>query len=108
MTLKELVNDIECTISKNPDTEIKGIAYDSRKVKEGYLFVAIKGFETDGHKYIDSAIKNGAAAVLGEEDINGDFAYVRVKDSRRALAICGAQFYNHPERKLKIIGITDL
>lgn len=106
MTLKELVNDIECTISKAPDTEIKGIAYDSRKVKEGYLFVAIKGFETDGHKYIESALQNGAAAVLGEEDINGDFAYVRVKDSRRALAICGAQFYGHPERKLKIIGIT--
>ena len=106
MTLKELVNDIECTISKNPDTEIKGIAYDSRKVKEGYLFVAIKGFETDGHKYIESALKNGAVAVLGEEDIKGNFVYVKVKDSRRALAICAAQFYDHPERKLKIIGIT--
>ncbi len=106
MTLKELVNDIECTISKNPDTEIKGIAYDSRKVKEGYLFVAIKGFETDGHKYIESALKNGAAAVLGEEDIKGDFAYVRVENARRAIAICAAQFYAHPERKLKIIGIT--
>ena len=106
MTLKELVNDIECAISKNPDTEIKGIAYDSRKVKEGYLFVAIKGFETDGHKYIESALKNGATAVLGEEDIKGDFPYVRVGNSRRALAICAAQFYGHPEKKLKIIGIT--
>ncbi len=106
MTLKELVNTIECEISKNPNVEIKGIAYDSRKVKEGYLFVAIRGFETDGHKYIESALANGAVAVLGEDDINGDFTYVRVKDSRRALAMCGAQFYGHPERKLKIIGIT--
>ncbi len=106
MTLKELVKNIECEISKPGEIEIKGIAYDSRKVREGYLFVAIKGFETDGHKYIESAIKNGAVAVLGEEDIKGDFTYVRVKNSRRALAMCGAEFYSHPERKLKIIGIT--
>lgn len=106
MTLKELVKDLKCTVSESPEIEVKGIAYDSRKVKEGYLFIAIKGFETDGHKYIDSAIKNGAAAVLGEDDINGDFTYVRVENSRRALAVCGAQFYDHPERKLKIIGVT--
>ena len=106
MTLKELVKDLKCTISKNPDIEIKGIAYDSRKVKEGYLFIAIRGFETDGHKYIESAVKNGAVAVLGEDDIKGDFTYVKVDNSRRALAVCGAQFYDHPERKLKIIGVT--
>lgn len=106
MTLKELVKDLKYEVSGNSDLEIKGIAYDSRKVREGYLFIAIKGFETDGHKYIDSAIKNGAAAVLGEDDIKGDFTYVRVEDSRRALAVCGAQFYDHPERKLKIIGVT--
>ncbi len=106
MTLRELVKDIEYKVYGNDEIEIRGIAYDSRKVKEGYLFIAIKGFETDGHKYIESAVKNGAAAVLGEDDISGNFTYVRVKDSRRALAICGAQFYDHPERKLKIIGIT--
>ncbi len=106
MTLKELVKDLKCEVSENSEIEIKGIAYDSRKVKEGYLFIAIKGFETDGHKYIDSAIKNGAVAVLGEDDIKGDFTYVRVENSRRALAICGAQFYDHPEQKLKIIGVT--
>lgn len=106
MTLKELVKDIDCKISGNPETEIKGIAYDSRKVQEGYLFVAIKGFETDGHKYIESAIKNGAVAVLGEEDISPECTYVKVNDSRKALALCGAQFYDHPEKKLKIIGLT--
>lgn len=106
MTLKELVKDLKYEVSGNFDLEIKGIAYDSRKVKDGYLFIAIKGFETDGHKYIDSAIKNGAVAVLGEDDIKGDFTYVKVENSRRALAVCGAQFYDHPERKLKIIGVT--
>ena len=58
MTLKELLKNIRYEISGNDEIEIKGIAYDSRKVKEGYLFVAIKGFETDGHKYIESALKN--------------------------------------------------
>ena len=106
MTLKELVKNIECKISGNAEIEIKGIAYDSRKVQEGYLFVAIRGFETDGHKYIDSAIKNGAVAVLGEDDIACGVPYVKAKDSRKALALTSAEFFDHPERKLKIIGLT--
>jgi len=106
MTLKELVKNIDCEIFGNAETEIKGIAYDSRKVQEGYLFVAIRGFETDGHKYIESAIKNGAVAVLGEDDIKCECAYVKAKDSRKALALTSAEFFDHPERKLKIIGLT--
>jgi UDP-N-acetylmuramoyl-L-alanyl-D-glutamate--2,6-diaminopimelate ligase len=106
MTLKELVKNINCTITGNPETEIKGIAYDSRKVQAGYLFVAVKGFETDGHKYIESAVKNGAAAVLGEEAAACGCTYVQTEDSRKALALCGAEFYGHPEKKLKIIGLT--
>ena len=96
MTLKELVKNINCTITGNPETEIKGIAYDSRKVQEGYLFVAVKGIETDGHKYIESAVKNGAAAVLGEEAASCDCTYVQTEDSRKALALCGSEFYGHP------------
>ena len=106
MTLKELVKNIDCKISGNSEIKIKGIAYDSRKVQEGYLFVAIKGFETDGHKYIESAIENGAVAVLGEEDITPQCTYVQTIDSRKALALCAAEFYDHPEKKLKIIGLT--
>lgn len=106
MTLKELLKNIRYEISGNDEIEIKGIAYDSRKVKEGYLFVAIKGFETDGHKYIESALKNGAVAVLGEDDISCECTYVKTPDSRKALALCGAEFYDHPEKKLKIIGLT--
>jgi len=106
MTLKELVKNIDCEIFGNTETEIKGIAYDSRKVQEGYLFIAIKGFETDGHKYIDSAIKNGAVAVLGEDDITCGCTYVKAKDSRKALALTSAEYFDHPERKLKIIGLT--
>ncbi|MBQ8808264.1 MAG: UDP-N-acetylmuramoyl-L-alanyl-D-glutamate--2,6-diaminopimelate ligase [Clostridia bacterium] len=106
MTLKEIIKDIKATVIGNVDIEIKGIAYDSRKVQEGYLFVAIKGFETDGHKYIESAIKNGAVAVLGEDEVECGCTYVKAQDSRRALSVCGAAFYNNPEKKLKVIGIT--
>ena len=106
MTLKDILKNIDAKIEGNGDVEIKGIAYDSRKVKEGFLFVAIKGFETDGHKYIESAIKNGAAAVLGEEDIKCSATYAKTSDTRRALALCGAEFFDHPEKKLKIIGLT--
>lgn len=106
MTLKELVKNIDCEIFGNPEIEIKGIAYDSRKVKEGYLFIAIKGFETDGHKYIESAIKNGAVAVLGEDDIKCECTYIKAKDSRKALALTSAEYFDHPEKKLKIIGLT--
>lgn len=106
MKLSDIIEDIESVVTGNKDIDIKGIAYDSRKVREGDLFVAVKGFETDGHKYIDSAIKNGAVAVLGEDDIKCECTYIRTKDSRRALACTAANFYEHPERKLKIIGIT--
>ena len=106
MILKDIISALNANVSGTTDIEIKGIAYDSRKVEKGYLFIAIKGFETDGHKYIDSALKNGAVAVIGEEDLSLDCTYIKTDNSRRAMAICAAQFYNHPEKKLKIIGIT--
>lgn len=106
MTLKDIIKDINAEVSGNTDIEIKGIAYDSRKVEEGFLFVAIKGFETDGHKYIKSAIEKGAVAVIGEECGEYDCAYVKTENSRKALALSAAAFYDHPERKLKIIGLT--
>ena len=106
MKLKELTQKLNAEYFGNTDIEISGIAYDSRKVKPGYLFIAIKGFETDGHKYIESAINNGAVAVIGEDDIACSCAYVKTPDSRKALAVCGAQFYGNPHKKLKIIGVT--
>ena len=106
MKLSNLISDIKKKIIGDTEIEISGIAYDSREVKPGYLFVAIKGFETDGHKYIESAVKNGAAAVIGEEEISCGCTYIKTDNSRKALAMVGAAFYGHPERKLKIIGIT--
>ena len=79
MKLKELLKDIEVLEQTAPDElEIGGVRYDSRAVKPGDVFVAIVGFETDGHKYIDSAVKNGAAAIVCQIRPEGDVPFVRV------------------------------
>ena len=106
MKLGKIVQSISQNIGSAANIEITGIAYDSRAVKPGYLFIAIRGFETDGHKYIQNAIENGAAAVIGESDAACDCPYIKCEDSRRAMALAAAEFYGHPERRLKIIGIT--
>lgn len=99
-------------ISKN--LEILGVDYNSAEVKEGHLFTAVKGVKTDGHKYIEAAVKSGAAAVVCEdltayEKYSKEFprvAFFCVKNARRALAMVSKCFYNNACDKLKIIGIT--
>lgn len=88
--------------------EIKGLAYDSRQVKPGYLFVAIRGHEQDGHQYIPDALRNGAVAIVAEEfeDVDGDFIKIRVPDSREALSKMAVGFYENPCKNIDIIGIT--
>jgi UDP-N-acetylmuramoyl-L-alanyl-D-glutamate--2,6-diaminopimelate ligase len=85
-----------------------GITDDSRQVKKGYMFVAVKGLNFDGHDYIPDAIKNGATVVVGERDekLPDGIEYVRVKDSREALGKYASEFYGNPSKKLKIIGVT--
>ncbi len=100
-----------------PDVPITGIAIDSRVVKPGNLFVAMKGGTADGHDYIDKAIANGAAAVVGERDMAqiaklrdlsqiGNLTYLRLDDSRQALTWLAAAFYDWPGRHLTVIGVT--
>lgn len=96
------------------DLEIHGIQYDSRKVQRGDLFVAIKGALADGHRFIDVAVSNGAQAVVIENDavlpdsffMHAGVAKIVVGDTRRALAIISGNFFGHPARKLKLIGVT--
>jgi UDP-N-acetylmuramoyl-L-alanyl-D-glutamate--2,6-diaminopimelate ligase len=86
---------------------IKGITDDSRKVKKDFLFVAIKGLTVDGHMYISDAIKKGAKAIVGEEDLKFDKVnYIKVKDSRKELGILASEFYGNPSRNLTVIGVT--
>jgi UDP-N-acetylmuramoyl-L-alanyl-D-glutamate--2,6-diaminopimelate ligase len=88
--------------------EIGGIAYDSRRVRPGDLFIAIRGEKDDGHRFIPAAAEKGAAAVLGEDDFTGALPvpYFRVENSRAALALLAAAFLQNPSRDLILIGVT--
>jgi UDP-N-acetylmuramoyl-L-alanyl-D-glutamate--2,6-diaminopimelate ligase len=89
------------------DILINGISFDSRLVMPGYLFVAIIGNSVDGHEFIPDAIQRGALAIVGEKE-QGELPvpYVRVEDSRQALAWLAASFYGNPGRKLTVVGVT--
>jgi UDP-N-acetylmuramoyl-L-alanyl-D-glutamate--2,6-diaminopimelate ligase len=109
MSLLTLFSDTPINIlsGKPDDTRIAGLAMDSRHVLPGYLFVAIKGSLSDGHDYIRDAIRRGASAVVGEK-LSDDFSvpYIRVENSRQALAWIAAAWYGNPGRKLTVIGVT--
>lgn len=109
MKLVEVLTGIDYTLIKgSKDLEISEIQYDSRSVKNGDLFVCIEGYATDGHKYIDSAYKNGASVIIIGKDVEDlpECTVIKVSDSRKALALAAANYYDHPADKLKVIGIT--
>lgn len=114
MKLRTILNGLEELKAKgNLDEEITSIAYDSRKVKEDGVFVAIKGFNVNGHDYIAQAVQKGVKAVVvqdGEKikksDFNEDTVIVVAPDTRIALAKMSANFFGNPTRKLKTIGVT--
>ena len=90
--------------------EVAGIVHDSRKVVPGALFVAVRGYHSDGHQFISQALQQGAAAVVAEElPVAADVAEApvfSVPDSRAALALLSAAFYGHPSQRLALVGIT--
>ncbi len=108
MKLYELLQGVEeYSIKGDKNTEITNIAYDSRKVREGSLFICIKGFVSDGHDYAIQAVNSKAAAVIVERDINiSGVTEVLVKDSRKALAVVSGNFFGKPFLKLIMIGVT--
>ncbi len=94
------------------DIEITDIVFDSRKAKRGSLFVCVVGSSNDGHDFAEKAVENGAAFVIAEKPLDLSVPLLvlgettRVQDSRQALALISAAFYNHPAREVKVIGIT--
>lgn len=109
MRLEYITKIIQPLTIKGPQTcEIEGIAYDSRQVKPGYLFVALHGAQRDGADYISDAIQRGAAAVLSEhyDAARRDVTIIQVEDARRALAEIACAFYSQPSHSLEMIGIT--
>ena len=114
MNLKSILIGIKGLKAKgNLDLDISSIECDYRKVTQGSLFVAIKGYEVDGHTFIGKAIENGAKAVIFEqgadykEFINyKDVTFIMAPNTRFALSLCSCNFYDNPSKKMKVIGIT--
>lgn len=110
MKLEELLKKIPVTqIVGSQEINITGVDIDSRKVKNGHLFMAMKGTQTDGHAFIPAAISNGALAILCEElpdDKSDAVTYIQVTDSESAVGKIATAFYGHPTEKIKLVGVT--
>ena len=107
MKLKELLQGIHVLESNaNLEMNIEAVAYDSRKVTEGSLFVAITGFASDGNRFIPMALEKGAAVVVTAKKPAQDVPYVLVDNDRYALAMIGTNFYGHPAKSMTMIGVT--
>ena len=107
MKLSEILQDLDgVRFHADESMEIIGLENDSRAVEPGFAFVAVRGFETDGHKYIPQAVERGAAVVICEEAPTVEVPYVLVPDSRKALARTACRFYGDPSSKMTVIGVT--
>lgn len=109
MKLEWLARNIGCPVpvSGTWDVDIKGLAYDSRQVKPGFLFIAVPGRQQDGAAFIDDALKRGAAAVIGESSLAlRHVPYLQVPDARMALADVACAYFAHPSAALDVFGVT--
>ena len=107
MKLRELLKDIEIVkLSGDLEQEITGVVYDSRETRAGNLFVAMEGYETDGHRFIPMARERGAVCVLCQKAPEGEGDYVLVPNSRAALARLGRNWYGDPAASMTVIGVT--
>ena len=107
MKLKDLLKNIDVIASTaDMDTEISGISYDSRKTQPGDLFVAVKGFQADGHRFIPKAMELGAAVVLCQDAPEDGVPCVQIADCRRGLAFASRELYGNPASEMKVVGFT--
>lgn len=122
MKLSKLLRQVTYRVIKGTeDTDIRAVRCDSRLVEPGDVFVCIRGYETDGHRFLSEAIRKGAAAVVVQENCPGcqeqgacpgcrrmaeEITALAVADTRRALALMAASYYGHPAKELRVIGIT--
>lgn len=109
MKLSKLLEKLEYTVlAGNTDMEISTLVYDSRKVQKDSVFVCISGSVRDAHEFIPDVVKNGAAAVIVEKDVTPveGVTYIKVEDTRLALAYMSAAYFDYPAKKIKTIGIT--
>ena len=108
--LKDILYNVSLmAIEGDREIEVSGLAFDSRKVRAGFLFVAIKGLTVDGHEYINQAIASEAIVIVCEElpsELLPHMTYVQTADSSKALGIIADNYYDHPSSKLKLVGVT--
>jgi len=113
-SLKEITDVLQLNIPVKQEAVFAGVESDSRLVKDQFIYVAIKGYKTDGHQYIEAAIENGATAICIEEEnyhavknnISPSIITIPYKNSRKALAYLSKLFYDNPSQKIKLIGVT--
>ncbi len=101
-----LASELFGTAWKSEDTDIKGIAIDSRKVQKGYVFICITGMELDGYDFAEAAVKNGAAAIVAQRPLDVDVPIIQTDNTSLETAHLASKFYGEPEKKLKLVGIT--
>ena len=106
MLLKNILKGVNFEFNGTTDIEITNICYDSRKVERGSLFFCIKGYSTDGHKYAKAAAEAGAVCLVVSEVQSVDIPQLIVEDTREAMAIISANYYDCPADKLTMIGVT--
>ena len=114
MELKKILQGIEGIKAKGDlEIDIKDITNDSRKATKNSMFIAVKGFETDGHSYIKDVVEKGARVVVVEDKSSikdlldkENLTIIMVPDTRKALAICSCNFYDNPSSKFILVGVT--
>lgn len=109
MKLSELLKDVRVvSLAAASDPDITGIAYSSKVVEPGNIFIALKGQRADGHDFLPEALARGVAAIVSERPRPAeiDRAWVQVLEAREAMALLAANFYDHPSSRLKVVGIT--
>lgn len=113
MELQKLLSDIQADIieiSGKKDIEVSGITSDSRKVAEGFMFIALQGVQADGKQFIGKAIESGVKVILYDGELSQEFVgnvtYIKVKDAADAIGKIASAWYGHPSQKLKLVGVT--
>jgi len=110
MTIEEIIKGIDVvSFNGEMNSVISGVGFDSRFVTPGSLFVAVKGYQSDGHDYIDAAVNSGATAVMCErlpENPLKNIIWIKTSDSAKALGLAASNFFGNPSRSLKLVGIT--
>ena len=104
--LGRLLEGVEVLEAPPTDPEVTGLCYDSRRLKAGDCFVAVAGTHTDGHRYVETALRDGAVAAVVQRRVGTSWPQVVVPDTRRALALMSSTFYGRPSREMVVIGVT--